>query len=267
MKSCLYLCDIYHDRRRPRVHAFRYRMFTFCIDLDEWDRLVQNPLISGNRYALYSLRVEDHLDFGKATVKENVTAFLHSRGFSQPIGRIQMLTNLRTLGYQFNPVTFYFVSDASGDPAAIVAEVANTFNEQKLYSIDAQSHRHQRVRDVQDKHFYISPFSDLDTQLHFNLRFPDDALDIHIHESDAEGIFFRSGMRGKRRELCTRELLLQTLRFPAVTLQVIAAIHWHALLLFLKKVPVRAKSDHPELQTHTRHYLPRRSASSNKLVV
>ena len=267
MKSCLYSCEIYHDRRRPRKHAFRYRMFTFCIDLDDWDRLVQNSLISKSRFALYSLRADDHLDFGKSTVKENVTAFLHTQGFRQPMGRIQMLTNLRTLGYQFNPVTFYFVSDTNGNPAAIVAEVANTFNEQKLYFIDAQSHSNQRVRDVQDKHFYISPFSDLDTQLHFNLSFPDDVLDIHIHESDAEGVFFRSGMRGKRMELCTRELVLQTLCFPALTLQVIAAIHWHALLLFLKKVPVRAKSDHPELQTHIRNYLPRRSSGSNKLVV
>jgi DUF1365 family protein len=267
MKSCLYSCEIYHDRRRPKVHAFDYRMFTFCIDLDEWDQLVQNPLISRNRWSLYSLNAADHLDFGQNSVRANLEAYLRTQGFNDPIGGVQLVTNLRTFGYQFNPVSFYFVRNADGEPAAVVAEVANTFNEQKLYLVDATSHRNGRIRDEQLKHFYISPFSDLTTRLHFNLRFPDESLDIHIHESDGDGIYFRSGMRGSRLELTTGQLLRQTLRFPAVTLQVTLAIHWHALQLFLKKVPVRAKSAHPELQTNTRTYLSRRPRHESTLAV
>ncbi len=266
MKSCLYSCEVYHKRLRPREHAFTYQYFTFCIDLDEWDEVLKNPLISGHRRGVYSLIQQDHLQFGFRTVKENLAAYLQTQGFERKLGQVLLVTNLRTFGYQFNPVSFYFVHDIEGKPAAVVAEVANTFNEQKLYYIDVTRHR-ARIRETQPKQFYISPFSDPDTFLHFDLRFPESTLDIHINESDMEGIYFHSGLRGIRKSLTTAQLLTDTLLFPAITLQIMFSIHWHALLLFLKKIPVRSKSYRIEQQTDTRTYLARRPVSDRSLAI
>ncbi len=256
MKSCLYSCEVYHDRKRPKTHRFSYNVFTFCIDLDDIERVLKNPLISESRWmGIYSLCAEDHLQFGCNSIKDNLTSYLRTQGFNQELGRVQLITNLRTFGHQFNPVSFYFVRDIEDQPLAVVAEVANTFNEQKLYVLDATKHHNGRVVDEQPKEFYISPFSDLDTTLHFNVKFPDNHLDIHINESDEKGIYFRSSMLGQQKALTTPQLMLQTLKFPAATLLIVFSIHWHALKLYLKKVPVRKKSDHPELQTNTRTYL------------
>jgi DUF1365 family protein len=43
-------------------------------------------------------------------------------------------------------------------------------------------------------------------------------------------------------------LLWFTVRYPAMTLLVIARIHWQALRLWFKRLPVFRKSDQPELQ-------------------
>lgn len=255
MKSCLYNCEIYHDRRRPKVHAFNYRVFMFCIDLDEAHLLDRNPLIGHWPGTIYSLRATDHLQSGASSIRENLIRYLRSQGYTGTIGSIRLVTHLRTLGYIFNPVSFYFIDDAEGHPACILAEVANTFNEQKLYILGPDTLSHGRFRDQQVKEFYISPFSAAGTKLHFSMRFPDDRLQIAIDQSDEEGIFFRSGMKGQRIPLTPRNLLLQTLRYPWITLQGIVAIHVHALILVLKKVPFYRKEAQPDLQKNIRTYL------------
>jgi len=48
-------------------------------------------------------------------------------------GRIMLLTNLCTLGYQFNPVSFYFCYNEQDEVVCSVVEVCNTFREMKPY--------------------------------------------------------------------------------------------------------------------------------------
>ena len=59
--------------------------------------------------------------------------FLAERGIDLAGGRIVLLTNLRLLGYVFNPVSYFYCYGAGGELAAIVAEVGNTFGERHPY--------------------------------------------------------------------------------------------------------------------------------------
>jgi uncharacterized protein len=256
MKSCLYNCKISHSRKRPKKHSFRYRIFMFMLDLDELDSLPAKLwFISRNRFNIYSFRDSDHFDQGGITPRENVEAFLSESGVNEPVGRISLLTHLRTWGHVFNPASFYFVEDKEGQPLCLVSEVANTFKEQKLYLLKRDKLEGGRYIDTQDKHFYISPFSDLDTRLHFNLKTPDENLSVSINESDDEGVYFFSSLAGQKTALSNLTLLKYTLLFPLITLSIVWGIHWEALKLFLKKIPVRAKAKGPELQTGIRPYL------------
>lgn len=258
MKSCLYSCKIHHHRSRPKVHRFSYRLFMFCLDLDDLENLLRNPLISRDRGNIYTLSVSDHLQFGAESIKENLANYLKTQGITQRLGRVRLLTHLRTFGHQFNPVSFYFVEDQQERALAVVAEVANTYNEQKLFLLGPEQESKPGVfRSEQRKEFYISPFSDLDTQFHFMAKFPEEKISLTIDQADSEGIYFKSGILGRQVPLTTWNLAVQTIRFPFITFQVIFAIHWHALILFLKKIPVRRKKDRPDLQTHTRTYLQR----------
>src|ERR1700733_13882699 len=81
MNSCLYQCDVRHDRLEPVKNRFSYQVFMFYLDLDELDRIAKAfRFISLGRFNLFSFRKEDHLEFEGASVRENITRFLESRG-------------------------------------------------------------------------------------------------------------------------------------------------------------------------------------------
>lgn len=256
MNSRLYKCRVMHKRDRPKQHQFTYSCFLFCIDLDEIETLGESlTFFRHNGRNLYALWDSDHLDEGKPTIRENVISFLRSRDYENEVGRIELVTNLRTWGYVFNPVSFYFVYDQDENLACCVAEVANTFNEQKLYLVDSFDESRKQLKQEHEKLFYISPFSELDTKLSFKLSEPKERINLSITERDSTGTYFYSSVTGKSRELSNASLLSCTLRFPFITLAIIGRIHWQALRLTLKKVPFFRKNHRPDLQTETRPYL------------
>ncbi len=252
MPSCLYSCTVFHKRLAPLEYGFTTRLFMWLIDLDEIDALCARlPLLSHNRFNLYSFRDDDHLHLGHATLRGNIAAYLAREGVAEPPGRIRLLTNLRTFGHVFNPVSFYFCDDADGAPLAVVVEVHNTFGELKPFLLTRADLAARRFRRTHPKLFYISPFSALDQRLEIKVDLPGERLAIHVNvfERGAATPFFRSSLTGRQAPLTTRTLLGYTLRFPFVTLKVITLIHWHALRLYGKRVPFHRKSEHPELQT------------------
>jgi DUF1365 family protein len=260
MKSCLYECQVMHARFTPRAHRFLYRIFLFAIDLDELDILQRRlALFSVNRPNLYSWRDRDYLPTGEklhngrrpleneakapGQLKARVVDWLAQRGVDLTGGRVVLVTLPRILGYGFNPVSFYFCYGRQGAPVAALAEVTNTFKEMKPYLLgpDTQATSGDfRLR--VPKHFYVSPFSDVDVAFDFVLRTPGDRLSIQIDDYAEGQRTLTSTLAGPRRELTGARLAWFTLKYPALTLRVIGLIHWHALRLWLKRVPWFAKA-------------------------
>jgi hypothetical protein len=252
MHSCLYECDVFHRRTEPLTYGFTTRVFMWHIDLDEVDQLCSEiPLLSRNRANLYSFRDDDHLYLGHPLLRRNVEAYLQQQGVAEPPGRITLLTNLRTFGHVFNPVSFYFCEDRGGAPLAVVVEVHNTFGELKPFLLRREDLAGRRFEKTHPKLFYISPFSALDQFLQIRAELPGDRLAIHVNtfEKNAVQPFFRSSLTGRKVPLTTRTLAAYSLRFPLITLKVVALIHWHALKLYLNKVPFHRKSQDPEHQS------------------
>ena len=79
---------------------------------------------------------------------------------------------------------------------------------------------------------------------HFRLVAPRESVKLRILETDSGGPLLSATFNGHRRDLTTKELLRCFLLLPAVTLKIIAAIHWEALRLWLKGVrPVPDRSN------------------------
>lgn len=251
-RSCLYECSVMHHRLSPKVHQFRYRIFMFALDLDEIDimaRKVQG--FSRNHWNFYNFRDRDHLTFPGGedkTVKENILGYLEENGVSFPKdGRILLVTLPRVLGYIFNPVSFYFCEDAVGNALAAVVQVGNTFGEMKPYLI-RQPERADFFRLVTPKHFFVSPFSELDLAFDFKLKVPQETLDIHIDDRKGNERVLLSALTGTRVPLTSAKLAWLTVKYPLITLKVIVLIHWQAFLLFCKRLPFYRKETAPELQ-------------------
>ena len=103
------------------------------------------------------------------------------------------------------------------------------------------------------KHFYVSPFTNLTTQFDFRLKVPGDKIEIHIDDIEDGKTTLVSWIRGTRKPLTSARLLWFTVRYPALTLQVIVKIHWQALRLWIKRLPVFRKSADPDLQRDLFH--------------
>jgi hypothetical protein len=261
MRSSLYECRVMHRRFAPKSHQFSYRIFMLSIDLDELDEVASGiPFLSVNRGNLFSFCEADYLPTGEplhngrgraappasAGLKERVLAFLRGRGVEIPGGRVTLVTIPRVAGYLFNPVSFYFCHDSSGRPAAALAEVTNTFREIKPFFLGpetlAEPGGDAAFRSRVPKYFYVSPFSDVDVAFSFELHVPGDGLRVRIDDYAGEDRTLASTLIGTRKALTASRLAWFSLKYPLITLRVIALIHAHALLLRLKRVPWFAKA-------------------------
>ena len=254
LDSCLYECRVMHHRLSPRKHRFEYGIFMIQLDLDELDSCDRTLRLFGhNRRAVFGFRDSDHLAYPASnpqpTLKASLVAWLADQGVHLPSdARIRLLTLPRVVGYVFNPVSFYFCSTADGSPIAAVAEVGNTFGELKPFLIPISGSQNRFQRTV-PKHFYVSPFSDLRLCFDFDLRTPDERLDIRILDVTEQGeTVLVSTLQGRRRPLTDGQLAQLGFKYPLVTLRVITLIHWQALRLWWKRIPWHAKAADPELQ-------------------
>ena len=251
MPSSLYNCHVFHKRFSPQVYGFTSRIFMWHLDLAEIPALAGRlPLLSHNAPNVYSFRDDDHLYLGFPTLRENVCAYLQQEGLETPPGRISLLTNLRTFGYVFNPVSFYFIEDPEEQPLAVLVEVHNTYGELKPFLLKREDSQGNRFTRRHPKLFYISPFSELDEELEIKVVVPGDRLAIQVNNrrKGEASPFFRSSLTGHRVALTSASLAGYSVRFPLITCKVIALIHWHALRLYLKRVPLIGKKTNPHLQ-------------------
>lgn len=249
-----------HHRFAPKAHRFVYRIFLFALDLDELPTLHRTlRLFSVGRRNLYSFRDGDYLPTAEPLhnasrpearsspgekspdLKQRVLAHLAAHGVDLTGGRVMLVTLPRVAGYLFNPVSFYYCYDARGNLASTLAEVTNTFREVKPYVLTAHDERgafHLRT----PKHFYVSPFSDVDVAFDFTLRPLGDRLSVQIDDYTGAARTLTSTVAGARQPLTDAALARFTLKYPLLTLRVITLIHWHALRLWLKRVPWFAKA-------------------------
>lgn len=246
MNSCLYECSVMHRRLAPKRHEFVYRIFMFWLDLDELDRVADRvPIFGVEESNLYSLRESDHYSLEGRGLRGTVEEFLRRNGETREARSIRMLTLPRVAGYVFNPITIYYCYDEGGDAFASVIQVGNTFRELKLYHVPREGSRFARRA---TKHFYVSPFAALDLEFDFRFDTPGERLGIWIDDYRGEDRELITALTGSRVELTTANLLAMTLKYPLITLQVIGGIHWEALKLWVKGMPVRMKQTEPELQ-------------------
>ncbi len=254
--SCLYECHVMHHRLSPKRHRFDFSFFMFYLDLDELPSLEKSLGLFGTKPSrLYRFLESDYLPLGPQPLKEKVQTILHREGIQTPLHRVRLLTHTRVLGYIFNPVSFYYCFDPNNVAFAVIAEVGNTFGEKKLFVLPRSEHPDSEdgfcFRGNAVKHFYVSPFSDLNLQFDFRLGVPDTQFKIAIDDCNAHHHpVVISRFKGTRKPLTNSTLLKMTLKFPLMTTQVISQIHWHAFLLWLKGVPFFKKEASPELQQH-----------------
>lgn len=230
--SCLYRGTIRHRRRAPQTE-FSHRLTLAYVDLDELPRLLDGRLVR-SRPGLLRFRRRDYLGDRDVPLAEAVRDRVQVLTGSRPQGPVRMLTQLRSWGLCFNPVSFYYCLDVDGERVeTVLAEVTNTpWGERHSYLLHRDS-AGDILRGRFAKELHVSPFMGMDHTYEARATEPGRALSVHI-ESLRDGIaVFDATLAMQRVALTRRSAARLTVRYPAATARVLALIYGHAIGLKL----------------------------------
>jgi len=236
-----------HRRLRPLGHAFAYRTWFLLLPMHDLARAAAGAGLALNRPAFISFHDCDHGD-GRGPERGGALAWLREllaqHGITDADGPVWLHTYARILGYTFKPVSFWYCHRADGTLRVIVAEVNNTFGERHCYLLDAP--RWGATLQA-PKRFHVSPFCRVEG--HYRFRFlrtdgqphADNARPPHtvarIEYADENGPLLLTSVSGSLTPATPQTWggLLRRYRWHSA--MIIARIHWHALLLWCKRVP------------------------------
>ena len=245
MNSALYSGWIAHRRFAPKRHEFRYRIGLLYLDLDEQSSVLGLSALAGSsRFAPFSFREGDYLkDFTGAGMRliDAVRQQVASAIGHAPQGSICLLTQARSWGLSFNPVSFFYCHEADGRLAAILCEVTNTpWRERYHYVLpadvlhDPAEHQHFAVA----KAFHVSPFLPRDLEYRMSFSPAAQRLGVHMADWQGENKLFDATLNLQRQVLDRRSLHQYLRRFPWMTAKTCLAIYWQALRLLIKRAPI-----------------------------
>jgi DUF1365 family protein len=217
----LYETTIKHVRQTPFKHAFTYKSYWWLVDLDHLPSF--GPLAQ--------FRAKDHVGAGDS-LRRNIDELLAAEGLTAH--RVLMLSNARSFGHVFNPISVHWCFDEAGEVVAVIAEVHNTYQGRHAYVLRTDG----EMRASTEKVFYVSPFNTVEGRYEMRLPVPGDDLrvDLTYHRDDSKP--FVATVRGTRTAVSRRSVLLTAIRHPLSTRMVSVRIRVQGIRLYLRKLPV-----------------------------
>jgi len=231
--SSLCVGSLMHHRLEAPDHRFVYPLYMLLLDLDELPDLDRRlRLLGHNRARPVGFRDGDHFGPAARPVREKLEAFLRSQGIEPPSGRVLLLTHPRVFGYVFNPVSFFYCYEPGGRLVARVAEVNNTFGDRHVYAGSGPGWSDKKV-------MHVSPFFSLAGSYRWDLPEPGPArVEARVDLIREGRPLLKARLTLRPEPLTDRALAWALVRYPFMTLKVVAAIHFEALRLWRKGAPV-----------------------------
>ena len=235
MRPGLYTGMVMHQRLRPTRHRFAYRCLWLLIDLDHPPAATR--LFSPGRFNLFSFFEQDHADGGQQPLRAKIGELAARHGIPAA-GRILLLTCPRILGHAFNPLSVYFCHDAEDRLCGIVWEVSSTFGERHSYVLPVDTSHGGAIRQRCAKAMHVSPFLGMALEYRFRVKPAEEAITICIVDRDDDGPVLTAALALRWSRFTDGALLSAFCGMAAFPFKTLLAIHWQALRLALRGLPL-----------------------------
>ncbi|MCS7478751.1 DUF1365 domain-containing protein [Umezawaea endophytica] len=224
----LYDGSVVHVRREHLARVFQHRLYMWLVDLDEL------PSLPWWVRPFSGFRASDHTGLPDRSIRQNIDAWLLTRGVRLDGGRILMLSSARVLGHVFNPLSIFWCHRADGALECAVAEVHNTYGGRHLYLVRLDDLARGRAK----KEFYVSPFLRLGGDYHMRLPLPGERLSLTVSLHQHGRTTFTAVLTGRRVPADPGTVARMGLTRPLIPQRVSLLIRWHGLALWLRGLPI-----------------------------
>lgn len=253
--SAIYEGTVTHRRHGPVEHHLSYPVFMPLLDLDELpEALDAHPLWSARRPAPVRFRARDFLTEAgpgggppgaPAELADAARALARDEAGDALDGPVRLLASPRFLGVGFNPVSFLFLHDNSGESLrAVIAEVTNTpWGERHPYVVRRGANEHGPITARFAKRLHVSPFHPMNQAYEIRVGDPGASLGITIASEQEGRTVFEATLALRRRELSRSEMTRMIRSYPPATIATLARIYWQGLRLRLKGAPSHPKPE------------------------
>jgi uncharacterized protein len=244
LTSAIYVGHVVHKRLVPRQHGFKYRVFALALNVDQIIGTAESlRLFKRNRVGLVGFHDSDYGARDGRPVADHIRQTLTDAGLQEAGAQVVLLCYPSLLGFVFNPLSVYFCYDVSAALRAMVYEVSNTFSERTSYVIPVDptggaGSADRTIHQICAKQMYVSPFTARDAQYSFHVSPPADDVVVGIAVRDESSAVLKTHFRGRRLPLTDKTLAAMVLGHPLMSAKVVGGIHFEALRLWIKGVPL-----------------------------
>ena len=235
MTSAIYNGTVIHKRFKPKIHFFKYKVFSLLIDLSELNFLDKNiSFFSYNKFNLISFFDKDHGERNGTSLIEWVKKNLKENEINHENIKIKLLCYPRILGYVFNPLSVFYVYNNKEELISILYEVKNTFGEQHTYIFKVENDN--LLQHNCEKKFHVSPFIEMNCNYFFRILKPSEKISVIIDQYQLNEKLLYASQDGTRVDFTSSELIKSYLKHPLMTFKIILAIHFEAFKLWAKGI-------------------------------
>lgn len=249
--------EVWHRRNYPTVNEFTYPASHVWIDPDHPEQLTHHsPLWSATTFAPARFRRSDYGADPNGSLGDQLRDSVDLELGFRPHGPIRMLSQVRRLGWLFNPITLFVLwHDDPDHPVAAIAEVTNTpWKERTQYVLAIDSVPHPSgdpgataFSTEFNKELHVSPFLNMDYDYRLTIMSNEPELLIRIDVLDSDGSAILETALTVERIAPTPTVLNRSAALDGFrTRQVSAGIHAQAAKLAAKRV---AFVPHPRKST------------------
>ncbi len=234
----------HHKRFVPFERAFSYEIVLIDLDIDRLQEAGRMSVLFGvNKTGLFSFREADHgaLD-PSISLRQWAEGQFATAGVELDGGTIRLVTFARHLFYKFAPLSLWYGYAQDGRLAGVIYEVRNTFGERHCYVAAIKGARSVHAA---PKAFHVSPFFDVSGQYRFTLREPATTLDVVVENIKDGERSHLANIKARIHDATTANLMKLALTNPLSSIGVTFAIHWQALLLWLKGAKYHSRPAKP----------------------